>query len=103
MEFMFDLGLAGLALLIVGALAFAIVAPLTGRSVEFEGVVDAVAAFGGAFVASEFVIAWRTFEPVWDGVALIPALIGGLVVGIVADLLMRLAFGGTPSGRPMSA
>jgi hypothetical protein len=103
MEFTFDLGLAGLALLIVGAVAFAFVAPLLGKSVDFEGVVDAVAVFAGAFIASEFVIAWRTFEPVWDGVALIPALAGGLAVGIVADLLMRIVLGGTTSSRPMSA
>ena len=103
MEFTFDLGLAGLALLIVGALAFAFVAPMLGKSVEFEGVVDAVTAFAGAFVASEFVMAWRAFEPVWDGVALIPALVGGLAVGLVADLLMRVVFGGTTSTRAMSA
>ena len=103
MEFAFDLGLAGFALLIIGALVFAVVAPLLGRSVEFEGVVDALAAFAGAFVASEFVIAWQTIEPVWDGVALIPALIGGLVVGVVADLFVRIVLGGTPSSRPISA
>jgi uncharacterized membrane protein YeaQ/YmgE (transglycosylase-associated protein family) len=103
MEFTFDLGLAGIALLIVGALAFAFVAPLLGKSVEFEGLVDAVAAFAGALIASEFVIAWQAFAPVWDGVALIPALAGGLVVGIVADMLMRLMGAGTPSSRPMSA
>jgi len=103
MEFTFDLGLAGFALLIVGAVAFAYVAPLFGKSVEFESVVDAVAAFTGAFVASEFVIAWQAFGPVWDGVALIPALAGGLVVGIVADVVMRIAGAGSPSTRPMSA
>jgi hypothetical protein len=103
MVFTFDIGLAGFVLLIVGAVAFAFVAPLFGQSVEFESVVDAVAVFAGAFVASEFVIAWRTFEPVWDGVALVPALAGGLAVGIAADLLMRFVVAGTPSRRPMSA
>jgi len=103
MELTFDLGLAGFVLLIVGALAFAFVAPLLGKSVEFEGVVDAVAAFAGAFIASEFVIAWQAFAPVWDGVALIPALAGGLVLGILADVAMRIVGAGTPSSRPMSA
>ena len=103
MEFTFDIGIAGFVLLIAGALAFAFVAPMWGKSVEFESVIDAVAAFAGAFVASEFVIAWQAFQPVWDGVALIPALAGGLVVGIVADLLMRFVGAGTPASRPMSA
>jgi hypothetical protein len=52
MEFTFDLGLAGMTLMVVGAAAFAFIAPLLGKSVEFEGVVDAVVVFAGAFVAS---------------------------------------------------
>jgi hypothetical protein len=54
-------------------------------------------------VASEFIVAWRTFEPVWDGLALVPALLGGLVVGIIVEVATRRLTGGTYSGRPMAA
>ncbi len=40
-----------------------------------------LAAFAGGFVASEWITAWRTIEPVWDGMALIPAIGAALVVG----------------------
>ena len=49
-----------------------------------EWLVDAIAFGIGAIVASEFVTAWRTFEPVWAGLAVVPAVIGGLVVGLSA-------------------
>jgi hypothetical protein len=40
---------------------------------------------------------------VWDGLALVPALIGGLVVGGVVEVATRYMTGGTYSGRPISA
>ena len=103
MEFAFDVGFAGWIVLIAGAAIFAFVAPLFGRSVEFESIVDGVAAFVGAVIASELVIAWQAFAPVYDGVALIPALAGGIVLGVAADVVMRLVGGSQPSGRPLSA
>jgi hypothetical protein len=103
MEFTFTLGLAGWIVLIVGAAVFGLVAPLFGRSVQYEWLVGGVAAFIGALVASEFVIAWQAFEPVFDGVALIPALVGGLVIGIAAVVVLRLASGSEPTGRTLSA
>jgi hypothetical protein len=42
-------------------------------------------------------------SPVWDGVALFPALMGGLVVGLVVEVGTRYLTGGTYSGRPVSA
>ena len=42
---------------------------------------DSVAAAIGALVASEFIVAWQALGPVVDGLALVPALAGGLVVG----------------------
>ena len=84
-ELVFELGWAGWAVLIVGALVFGVVAQLIGETrTGFEWLIDAIAFGVGALVASEFIIAWQTFEPVHDGLALVPALLGGLVVGIVA-------------------
>jgi hypothetical protein len=41
---------------------------------------------------------------VWDGLALVPALIGGLIVGVIVELATRYATGGTYAAhRPMSA
>jgi len=104
MEFSFALGLGGWALLIVGAVVFGVVAQFVGQSRSgYEWLGNSIAAGVGALFASEFITAWRTFEPVWDGLALVPALIGGLVVGLVVEVVTRYSTGGTYSGRPMSA
>lgn len=104
MELTFALGLGGWILLIVGALVFGVVAQFLGETrTVYEWLVDAIAFGIGAFVASEFIIAWRTFEPVYDGLAIVPALIGGLVVGVVVEILTRYMTGGTYAGRPTPA
>jgi uncharacterized membrane protein YeaQ/YmgE (transglycosylase-associated protein family) len=98
------LGFGGWALLIVGAIVFGGVAQVVGETrTGFEWLVDAIAAGIGALVASEFIVAWRTFEPTWDGLALVPALLGGIVVGLVVEVATRYMTGGTYSGRPISA
>lgn len=102
MEFSIELGLAGGAAIIIGALVFGVVAQFVGETrTGFEWLVDSIAAGFGALVASEFLVSWRTLEPVWDGLALAPALIGGLVVGLAVEVLTRFTTGGTYS-RPMS-
>lgn len=104
MELAISLGLGGWILLIAAALVFGFVAQFVGETrTGYEWLVDSIAAGIGALVASEFVIGWRTFEPTWDGLALVPALIGGLVVGLIVELATRYLTGGTYSGRPMSA
>jgi len=103
MEIAVALGLGGWIALIAGALVFGVIAQLVGETrTNYEWLVDGLAAFAGGFVASEFLVAWRTVEPVWDGLALIPALIGGLVVGIAVELITRLATGGRYTNRPMT-
>src|SRR6185369_9121513 len=78
MEFAISLGLGGWILLIVGALLFGVVAQFVGETrTGFEWLVDGIAAAIGALAASEFIVSWRTFEPTWDGLALVPALLGG--------------------------
>jgi uncharacterized membrane protein YeaQ/YmgE (transglycosylase-associated protein family) len=104
MEIAFALGIGGWALLIVGALVFGVVAQFVGEAeTGYEWLVDAIAFAVGAVVASEFVTAWRTVDPVWDGLALIPALLGGLVVGLIVEVVTRYITGGRYAGRPMSA
>jgi uncharacterized membrane protein YeaQ/YmgE (transglycosylase-associated protein family) len=104
MEFAIGLGLGGWIVLIVGALVFGGVAQVVGETrTGFEWLVDAIAAGIGALVASEFIVAWRTLGPTWDGLALVPALLGGIVVGLVVEVATRYMTGGTYSGRPVSA
>lgn len=104
MDLSISLGLFGVAALIVGALVFGGIAQMVGETrTGFEWLVDAIAAGFGALIASEFIVAWRTFDPVWDGLALAPALIGGLVLGLAVEVATRFLTGGTYAGRPMSA
>lgn len=104
MELAIALGLGGAIALILGALVFGVVAQFLGETrTGFEWLVDAIGFGIGAFVASEFIVAWRTTEPVWDGLAIVPALIGGLVVGIVVELATRYMTGGSYTGRHMTA
>lgn len=104
MEFAIGLGFGGWMVLIVGALLFGAVAQIVGETrTGFEWLGDAIAAAIGALFASEFIVAWRTFEPTWDGLALVPALLGGVVVGLVVEVATRYLTGGTYTGRPVSA
>lgn len=104
MEFGITLGLGGWALLIGGALLFGVVAQMIGDTeTGFEWLIDAIAFGIGALAASEFVTAWQTAGPVWDGLAIVPALIGGLVVGLVVEVATRMVTGGKYSGGHLAA
>lgn len=104
MDFTISLEVGGAVLLIVAAIVFGALAQFIGETrTGFEWLVDAIAFGIGALVASEFVTSWRTFEPVWNGLALVPALIGGLVVGIVIELVTRYTTGGTYTHHPSPA
>lgn len=93
----YDLGLQGLALLIVPALLFGLVAQLmVGRSAtHWMWLVGAVAWFVGGLFASEVLYGAETTEenlqPLIDGLLWDEALIGGLVTGTVAVLVTWFA------------
>lgn len=95
MDLSIDMSYIGWAVLIVGALAFGVIAQFVGETeTGYEWLVDGVAAFIGGLVASEFITAWRGFEPVYEGLALVPAVIGALVLGLVVEVATRYATGG---------
>ena len=95
MELALTLGLWGWIAVIVGALAFGVVAQSIGETrTGFEWLIDAIAAAFGAVVASEFIVGWQSFGPMFDGLAIVPALIGGLVVGLVVEVATRVVTGG---------
>jgi uncharacterized membrane protein YeaQ/YmgE (transglycosylase-associated protein family) len=104
-ELAITLGLGGWILLIVGAVVFGGLAQFIGEArTGYEWFVDALAAGIGALIGSEFIIAMQAYGPVWDGLALVPALVGGLIVGVIVELTTRYVTGGTYTAhRPMSA
>ena len=98
MELALEMGLVAWIVVIVGALLFGVLAQYVGEArTGYEWLVVAIAAGIGAIAASEFLIGWQTFEPVFDGLALVPALIGGLVVGAVVEVATRVVTGGSYS------
>jgi hypothetical protein len=102
MELAITLGFGGWLVLIAGALLFGVIAQFIGRTVTgYEWLVDGLAAGLGAVIASEFIISLQAFAPVWDGLAIVPALIGGLALGLVVELATRYLTGGTYTTRPM--
>jgi hypothetical protein len=104
MDFGISIGLGGLTVLVVGAVLVGLGTYLVGEvDNAWQWLVTGAAAFIGAFVASEWIVGFRGFEPVWDGLALVPALGGGLVVGGIVDFAVRLLMGPTTTHRPMSA
>jgi uncharacterized membrane protein YeaQ/YmgE (transglycosylase-associated protein family) len=98
MEWTIALGLGGWIVLVAGALLFGAAMQLIGDTrTGFEWVIDAIAAGIGALVASEFITAFQETGPVFDGLALVPALIGGLVVGLIVEVITRYLSGGSYS------
>ena len=103
MDLAITLGFGGWLVLLAGALLFGVIAQFIGDvRTGYEWLFDFVAAALGAVIASEFVISLRTFEPVWDGLAIVPAIIGGLVLGMVVELGIRSLTGGHYTTRPMT-
>ena len=104
MELTLALGWGAWIVIVAAAVIFGLIAQFVGTTkTGYEWIVDAFAFGIGAVVASEFVLAWRGIEPVWDGLALIPAVLGGLVVGVVVEIVTRFATGGSYSEAPLTA
>jgi hypothetical protein len=96
MELAINMGLGAWIAVILAALVFGVVNQFVGQAgTGYEWLPDSVAFVVGAVAASEFVVGWRAVQPVVDELAVIPALGGGLVVGLVVGLATRLITGGT--------
>jgi uncharacterized membrane protein YeaQ/YmgE (transglycosylase-associated protein family) len=103
MELAIALGIGGWLILLAGALLFGVIAQFVGETrTGYEWLVDGIAAALGAVIASELIISLRTFAPVWDGLALVPALVGGLALGLVVEVATRFMTGGRYTTRPMA-
>jgi len=103
MELAIALGVGGWLVLLAGALLFGVVAQFIGETrTGYEWLVDAIAALVGGLIASEFVISLQAYEPVFDGLALLPALLGGLALGVIIEVATRVLTGGTYNARPIT-
>lgn len=88
--------LAAASLVVLGALVIGAIAQYIGRTtVGYEWVFTALGAVVGGWLGSEAFGTLSTWGPAFDGLFILPALIGGLVVGGVVDGLVRLSTGGT--------
>lgn len=84
------LGIWGAIIMIAFALVLGVAAQMYGdKHSTYEWLITGIAALAGAFVASEYLGTFSAFGPQYDGVALVPALIGAVVVGVIADLFTR--------------
>jgi hypothetical protein len=91
MELAVSIGLGGWVLLVVGAVLVGFVTQLIGEAtLDYEWVATSIGAFVGAIVASEFVVGWRTFGFIADGVAVVPALVGGVIVAGLVAIVARM-------------
>ena len=104
MEWTIALGLGGWVVLVAGALIFGAAMQLIGETrTGFEWLTDAIAAGVGALFASEFISAFQETGPVFDGLALVPALVGGLVLGLIVEVATRFLTGGSYTHGAASA
>lgn len=75
-------------ILIVGALIVGVAAQwLFKAELPYRWVITSIGAFLGALAASEWLFAGWT--PEIEGIAVWPAIVGGLVVGAVVDLVAQ--------------
>ena len=103
MDLSFDTTLLGAVVLVVGAALFALLMARVGEDPAPYGavgvLVTGVATFLGAFIASEY-LGLHAIEPVWEGVALLPALMGGVLAGGAAELVARTIHSETSAHGP---
>lgn len=87
----YDLGIAGLGLLVLSALGFGLLVQRVGRpGTGIDWLVAGIGWFVGGLLASEVVAVGAVHEAVVGGLALDATIIGGGVVGIPVALALRL-------------
>lgn len=86
---------AGLVL-VVGAIGFAMAMQYVGElAVGYEWGLTAVAALVGGWLGSEAIPGAASWGYEWDGMVVIPAAAGGLILGGIVELAARWATGGS--------
>ena len=98
-----DVGMSTYAaiLLVLGAILLGVIAHIIGDvRTGWEGPVAAVAALIGGYLGSEAFGTFSTWGVAFEGLYVLPALIGGLVLGFVVDALVRYATEGSYVSHP---
>jgi uncharacterized membrane protein YeaQ/YmgE (transglycosylase-associated protein family) len=77
-------------LLIGGAVVIGVAAQLIGEvRIGFEWIFTAIAALVGGYLGSEAFGTLSTWGPVYEGLYVVPAIIGGVVLGVGVDAVTR--------------
>jgi len=101
--FGWDVGMTGWAvlLLIAGAVAIGAILQYVGDvTIGYEWSIAALGAIVGGWLASEAFGTLSTWGWLWEGMYVLPALIGAVVLGFVVDLVVRFLTGGSLVHHP---
>jgi hypothetical protein len=96
--FGWDIGMSAYAaiLLAAGAIVIGVVAHFIGEvTTGWEGPVAAIAALIGGWIGSEALGTLSTWGYAFEGLYVLPALIGGVVLGFAIDALVRFSTSGS--------
>jgi uncharacterized membrane protein YeaQ/YmgE (transglycosylase-associated protein family) len=98
-----DVGMTAWAVvaLIAAAVVIGVVLQYIGEVTNgYEWSIAGLAAIVGGWIGSEALGTLSTWGPEWEGMYLLPALIGAVVLGFVVDLVVRYATGGSLVHHP---
>jgi uncharacterized membrane protein YeaQ/YmgE (transglycosylase-associated protein family) len=98
-----DVGMSTLAavLLVVGALVIGVVAHFIGEvTVPYEWAITGIFALVGGYLGSEAFGGLSTWGPAIEGLYIVPAIIGAIVLGSIVDALVRFWTQGTYTHEP---
>jgi hypothetical protein len=80
------MGIWGYVILVAGALVIGLIAQFVGKAPTiFDWLITAVAAGVAAWIGSELLGSFSTWGPEFDGLFVLPAAIGGVVIGALVD------------------
>jgi hypothetical protein len=101
--FGWNIGMSGLALflLVAGAILIGAIPLFIGEArTGYEWLATAAAVLVGGWLGSEAFGGVSTFGPVFEGLYVVTALVGGVVLGAVADVAVRFVSGGSYTHAP---
>jgi hypothetical protein len=96
--FDWDVGMTAWAVLalIAGGVVIGIALQYVGDVTNgYEWSFASLAAIVGGWIGSEALTAAQDWGPTWEGMVIVPALIGAIALGFVVDFVVRLLTGGS--------